>query len=107
MEPTQPLPTPVELSGTARLRRREGVILRHVVGEHMLVPAVTREIDLDSLFLLNVTGVTVWEQLDGQRTVQDLGVLVAQSAGIAPETAATDVALFLSSLLGRKLVEQM
>jgi hypothetical protein len=45
--------------------------------------------------------------LDGQRTVQDLGVLVAQYAGIAPEAAAADVALFLSSLLGRKLVEQL
>jgi sensor domain CHASE-containing protein len=73
----------------------------------MLVPAVTREIDLDSLFLLNATGVIVWEHLDGQRTAQDLGVLVAQSAGIAPETAAADVALFLSSLLERNLAERV
>ena len=105
MEPTQPLPTSVELSGTARLRRREGVILRHVAGEHMLVPAVTREIDLDSLFLLNATGVTVWEHLDGQRTAQDLGGIVAQAAGIAPEKATADVVHFLSSLLSRKLAE--
>lgn len=107
MEPTKPLPTPVELSGTARLRRREGVILRHVAGEHMLVPAVTREIDLDSLFLLNATGVAVWEQLDGQRTAQDLGAIVAQTAGIAVETATADVTLFLSSLLARNLIERV
>ena len=107
MEPTKPLPPPIELSGTARLRRQEGVILRHVAGEHMLVPAVTREIDLDSLFLLNATGVAVWEQLDGQRTVQDLGVLAAQAASLAPEIATADVARFLSSLLARNLAEQV
>lgn len=106
MEPTKPLPTSVELSGTARLRRREGVILRHVAGEHMLVPAVTREIDLDSLYLLNATGVTAWEHLDGQRTAQDIGALVAQATGIAPQTATADVVSFLSSLLARNLAEQ-
>lgn len=106
MEPTQPLPPPVELSGTARLRRREGVILRHVAGEHMLVPAVTREIDLDSLYLLNATGVIAWEHLDGQRTAQDIGALVAQATGVAPAKATADVALFLSNLLARNLAEQ-
>lgn len=107
MEPTKPAPPPVELSKTARLRRRAGVILRHVAGEHMLVPAVTREIDLDSLFLVNATGATVWEHLDGQRTADELGVLVAQASGVAPETATADVLLFLSSLLSRKLAEQV
>ena len=90
----------------AKWRRKEGVVLRHVAGEHMLVPAVTREVDLDSLFLLNTTGVFVWEQLDGQRQVGELGEVVAGKFAIDPAVAAADVSGFLASLIERNLVEQ-
>ena len=89
----------------ARYRRKAEVVLRHVAGEHMLVPAVTREVDLDSLFLLNTTGVFVWELLDGQTRTADLGAAVAGKFGIDPAQAAADVAGFLASLQARNLVE--
>lgn len=91
------------LSLNEPLHRKEGVVLRHVAGEHMLVPAVTREVDLDSLFLLNATGVFVWEQLDGRRSVSELGEAVAKHFSIDPAMAKADVAGFLTSLLGRNL----
>ena len=94
------------LSGQARFRQKEGVVLRTVAGERMLVPAVTREVDLDSLFLLNATGAFVWERLDGRRPVRELGEAVAEEFAIDPATAAADVALFLASLLGRNLAER-
>ena len=93
------------LSGQARLRRKAGVVLRAVAGERMLVPAVTREVDLDSLFLLNATGALVWEQLDGRRTVRELGDAVAKAFAVDPAVAAADVSLFLASLLARNLAE--
>jgi hypothetical protein len=89
----------------AKWRRKTGVVLRHVAGEHMLVPAVTREVDLDSLFLLNTTGVFVWEQLDGHRPVGELGEAVAGKFAIDPAVAVADVSGFLSSLIERNLVE--
>ena len=89
----------------ARLRRRAGVVLRHVAGEHMLVPTVAREVDLDSLFLLNATGVYVWERLDGHVSVPELADAVAGEFGIPVETARTDVAQFLASLRERRLAE--
>ena len=64
----------------------------------MLVPTVAREVDLDSLFLLNATGVYVWERLDGQVSVSELAEAVAGGFGIPAETARTDVARFLASL---------
>ena len=82
-------------------------MLRHVAGEHMLVPAVTREVDLDSLFLLNATGVFVWEQLDGARPLRELGEAVAQAFAADPAAATADAASFLASLLERNLAEQV
>ena len=81
-------------------------MLRSVAGEHMLVPAVTREVDLDSLFLLNSTGVFVWEFLDGRRRMDELGAAVARRFSVDPATALADVSGFLSSLIERNLAER-
>lgn len=91
---------------TSRVSRTTGVVLRHVAGEHMLVPTVTREVDLDSLFLLNTTGVFVWEQLDGRRTVSELSQAVAAKFGVEEAVATADVTSFLVSLLERNLAER-
>jgi hypothetical protein len=96
----------VSLVPATRVRRKDGVVLRHVAGEHMLVPTVTREVDLDSLFLLNATGSYTWEQLDGIRSVAELGAAVAAQFAIEPALATADVVSFLSSLLERNLAER-
>lgn len=95
----------LDLSPEARVRRQAGVVLCHAAEKHMLVPAMTNAVDLDSLFLLNATGVFVWEQLDGRRRVRDIGKTVAQAFAIDAETAAADVAGFLASLFENSLVE--
>jgi Coenzyme PQQ synthesis protein D (PqqD) len=95
--------TPELLTADSRVCRQEGVVLRHVAGEHMLVPSVSREVDLDSLFLLNATGVFVWEQMESELSVADLSAAVAGEFSIDPDAAAADVVTFLSSLLERKL----
>ena len=96
----------VSIVPATRVRRKDGVVLRHVAGEHMLVPTVTREVDLDSLFLLNATGAYTWEQLDGIRSVAELGAAVAAKFSIDPAPATADVVSFLSSLVARNLAER-
>lgn len=88
-------------------QRKHGVVLRHVAGEHMLVPTVAREVDLDSLFLVNDTGVYVWEHLDGEQSVAVLAEGLAGAYGIPVETARGDVAHFLASLIERRLAARM
>ena len=96
----------VSLSALERLKQTDGVVLRTVAGEHMLVPTVTREVDLDSLFLLNATGVWIWEHLDGMRSVQELGEMVARHFSVVSSVSLSDVTDFLSSLLERNLVKR-
>lgn len=91
------------LSAQTCVRRQEGVVLRAVAGEHMLVPTVSREVDLDSLFLLNATGVFVWEQMKDDSRVAELAEAVEKEFLIDSEQAAADVKVFLLSLLERKL----
>ncbi|MBP7009848.1 MAG: PqqD family protein [Kiritimatiellae bacterium] len=88
-----------------RLRRRAGVVLRHVAGEHMLVPTMTRIVDLESLFLLNATGVAVWEHLNGGERIGDACQYIADTFAIDPQAAQADVTAFLADLLQSNLVE--
>ena len=101
------LPATNGLSPEAQVRRREGVVLRHVAGGRMLVPTVAREVDLDRLFLLNATGQFVWENLDGSRRLGALAEMVALRFGAAPEVALADVTQFVQSLLEHHLAEQV
>jgi len=91
------------LSAQTCVRRQEGVVLRAVAGEHMLVPTVSREVDLDSLFLLNATGVFVWEQMNDDSSVAELSEIVGKELLIDSEQATADVKAFLLSLLERNL----
>lgn len=95
----------LELAPAMRLHRQAGVVLCHVDGKHMLVPAMTNKVNLDCLFLLNDTGVFVWEQLDGRRRVEQIGETMARVFGISTDVAMEDAILFLSSLLDHQLVE--
>ena len=98
-------PLSMALNPESKVGCKAGVVLRRVAGEHMLVPAVTREIDLDSLFLLNAVGVFIWERLDGVQTVRSLAGAVARSFAVDSGPALADTLAFLSALAGRNLVE--
>ena len=95
----------LDLTPDARLRRQAGVVLCHVDGKHMLVPAMTNEVDLDCLFLLNATGVFLWERLDGRRRVWELGAALAEEFAIDAASATADAVVFLTSLMEHNLVE--
>ncbi len=95
----------LDFSPKTRFRRRAGVVLCHVAEKHMLVPAMTNAVDLDCLFLLNDTGVFIWEQLDGQRQMVELGRALAGVFAVDAETATDDVAGFLANLFEENLVE--
>ena len=102
-----PVPTTRGLSPETQVRRRDGVVLRQVAGERMLVPTVAREVDLDRLFLLNATGQFVWENLDGSRRLGALAEAVAARFGAAQDVALADVTQFLESLLEHRLAERV
>ena len=60
-------------AGGAVYARREGVVLREVAGEHILVPIRRDVADLKAIFALNGVGLRIWELLDGARALD--GVL--------------------------------
>ncbi|NLB66175.1 MAG: PqqD family protein [Lentisphaerae bacterium] len=87
-----------------RYQQQTGVVLRNVAGEYMLVPGITREIDMDSLFLLNAAGVWVWEQLAEPQSLAALRDNMAARFGIDAARAEADARTYLEQLLAQNLV---
>ena len=71
----------------------------------MLVPTVTREVDMDSLFLLNRTGAWLWGELAGGPVrFAELAAKMADHFGIDRKQAEADAAAFLHQLQEQNLV---
>jgi hypothetical protein len=67
--------------------------------------AVLLDLDGRRIMGLNPAGSYLWALLDGKRTVAELGAAVAERFQVAAERAAGDVALFLTDLRARGLVD--
>jgi hypothetical protein len=80
----------------------EDVVAREIEGELILVPLTAGMGDIDDeLYTLNETGHAIWQKLDGQRTLQDVVVLLAGEFSAPLPELETDV-LGLASELTRR-----
>jgi len=74
------------------------LVTREIAGETMIVPVRRGAVDLNCLFVLNVTAAFLWNQIDGKRTPDDLVALLLRNFQIDRATAEADVSDFLNSL---------
>jgi hypothetical protein len=81
------------------LSRNEGVVQREVAGEVFLVPIRGHLVDMQELFVLNDTGLWLWQRLDGGRSLDDLvGDMVAEF-DVDHITARQDIESFAGHLM--------
>lgn len=73
------------------------IVTRKVAGEVILVP-VTGRIEEPCLYTLDETAAFLWEQLDGQKTGQDLVGALEANFTVEKERAEVDVQTFLEQL---------
>ena len=83
----------------------EDVVVRLIEGELIIVPLVSGIGDLeDELFTLNETGKAIWDQLDGEKPLQEVvKILSAEYVDPAGEIE-TDVIGLVEELLRRGII---
>lgn len=87
-----------------RYRRNPEFILREIAGESILVPTGQAALAFNGLASLNASGVFLWGLLERERSLAELGLLLAREYGLAEETARADAAAFLQPALERNVV---
>ena len=54
------------------LSRSESIVTRKTGSEYVLVPITNNIADMNSVYTLNETGAFIWEQIDGNRSVEEI-----------------------------------
>ena len=81
------------------------VVAREIEGEILIVPLVSGIGDADDeLYTLNETGQAIWQKLDGQRTLKDIALLLADEFSTPLSELEKDVLGFAGELTKRGIL---
>lgn len=86
----------------------DDVVAREIEGELIIVPLVAGIGDLeDELYTLNETGKTIWNQLDGKRTLRDIIVTLERDYDAQPGVITSDVLGLVEELFRRRMLVEV
>jgi hypothetical protein len=88
-------------------RQAPDVVLRRIGDEAVLVPVRSNVGDLDSIFTLNQSAITIWESLDGNMALHRVIDRLCTEYDVERETAAADTRELVSRLDGAGLIERV
>lgn len=89
------------------MRLKDGLILREVAGQYVIVPTGKRVQEIRSVLYMNASGAYLWEQMKNREfEVQELAdMLLKRFPDAGRETAEKDVQAFVDMLKKRNLLE--
>ena len=74
------------------------VVTRKTGNEYVLVPITNNIADMDSVYTLNEPGAFIWEQIDGEKSVEEIIVALSFEYNIDNQTATNDTLSFIENL---------
>jgi hypothetical protein len=83
---------------TSILSRSPSVVTRKTGDEYVLVPVANNIADMDSVYTINETGAFIWEQIDGEKTVEEIIAALIAEYDIDNGTASKDVLNFVDNM---------
>lgn len=73
------------------MKRKEGFVLRQVCGENVIVGEGLGAVDFGKLLSLNETAAWLWQQTEGDFTVDSLTEALCAEYDVQPDVARKDV----------------
>jgi coenzyme PQQ synthesis protein D (PqqD) len=83
---------------SARFVKDNQSVTRSIAGETIIVPVRSGVGDLDSIYTLNEVGTSIWELIDGTRSVEQIVEEIGNKYEVSSDEAAKDVSEFLTAL---------
>jgi methyltransferase-like protein len=79
-------------------KRNEDFVYRKIENETILVPIKNNVGDMGCIYNLNEVGAFVWENLDGEKTLDDLKDMVTEEFDVSVNDTETDLYEFINDL---------
>lgn len=87
------------------MKLKEGFIKSKLGDECVVVPVGAQTVDFRGLITLNETGEFIWEQLNDEKTEQELVEAILSEYDVDRETAERDVHAFVDTLKEKDLLD--
>ena len=79
-------------------RRNANFVYRKIENETILVPIKNNVGDMSCLYNLNEVGAFIWEQLDGEKTLNDILNMITEEFDVTTEDAEIDLNDYINDL---------
>ena len=87
--------------------KSKDVVHRRVAGESILVPVRGNVADMQRLYALDAVAEYAWDCLDGECSMSEIAVLIANNFDISEEIALADLDPFFSDLESQTLISKV
>jgi hypothetical protein len=74
------------------------IVTRKTGNEYVLVPITNNIADMNSVYTLNETGAFIWDQMDGEKTLEEIISALTVEYDIDSANAETDVFSFIDNM---------
>jgi hypothetical protein len=88
-----------------KFRKKETIASRRIADESFLVPICGQPSDMQKIFILNSLAAFIWQQLDGEHTIDELLTAIVEHFAVDREQARLDTVEFIGQLLEQNLLE--
>lgn len=85
-------------------RKKEEIVTRKIAGETILVPIRGSLADMQKIFSLNPVGEFIWQEINGDKTLQQISESIQSVFDVPQEQADADVQDFITELLREGLI---
>lgn len=82
------------------MKRSADFLVRQVAGQFVAVPLGKAAARFNGMLTLNATGVFLWEQLEQEKTVEQLARALCEKYDVSLQQATEDVTAFAEKLMG-------
>jgi Coenzyme PQQ synthesis protein D (PqqD) len=95
------------MNATAVYARHPDYVQRDVAGECILVPIRRSLAEANSIYVLNETGASLWNRLDGHCSLQDIMAAFSEEYDVTTDQLHRDVETLLADLLSIHAIEEV
>lgn len=87
--------------------RHENIISRKILDEVLLVPIQGTVADMQRIHTLNPVAEYIWQNLDGQKTIQEILNGVLDTFNVPKDVACADLLEFIQQLHDNRLIKEL
>lgn len=89
-----------------RFRKKDTIVSRKIAGEYFLVPVRGKLADMQKIFTLNPVAEHIWQELDDDKSLEDIRNSTMSAFNVKKEQASSDIKEFIAELLREDLIKE-